>query len=55
MAKIHIKNKNWPEYTIYLIRGLSISFFKKANNIMMKKYAILFTKIVFKQLFKKIR
>jgi len=56
MTKIHIKNKysKWSKYTTRVILGLSIFFFRKFNNTMMKKFTILFTKNVLKKIPKKL-
>jgi len=39
-------SKKWPEYTIKVIYGLNIFFFRKGNKIIMRDFAILFTEYV---------
>jgi len=44
MVEIHIKSKQreMAKYTTRVIHGLSILFFRTVNNIIMRKFAILY-------------
>jgi len=44
-----VNSKKWPGYTIRVICGLGIFFFRKINNTIMRDFAILFTKNLLKQ------
>jgi len=40
MSKVN--RKNWPKYFAKVIHGFNIFFFRKVNNIVMRKFATLF-------------
>jgi len=46
---LRINSKKWPKYATKVIYGLSIFFFKKVNNTIMKEFAILSIENVLKQ------
>jgi len=55
MAKftLRVNRKKWPKYTTRVICGLSIFFFRKVMNIIMRECAIIFIESVLNQLPKK--